>query len=219
MRFRDPSLGRIRMMRAITPVVLTSVSLFALPLAGQSPPCPGINFYSARQSVLFDPIRQNIIGLAQMMPGSFTAGQFPFFGPFQLQQFFLNFQKTILGCVPGPPGIDSRSIPAPIQSVPGAASQVVAAGKLADGRQVVVFVSPGCCSDGYAQVVVAPADFSPSLQPKSTMLDISGSGADSVLWADINGDGKGDVVILSRGTAPAFAGRIALYLGNGDGTF
>src|ERR1043166_8041345 len=133
-------------------VFLTFVFLFTLSLAAQTTPCPGMNFYAARQAALFDSAKDHVVGMAQMMPGSFTGGQFPFYSPFQLQQFFLNFHKTVLGCVPGPPGIGSQAISGAIQPVPGGASQVVAASKLADGRPILVYVSPVFGIDGYAQV-------------------------------------------------------------------
>jgi hypothetical protein len=100
----------------------------------------------------------------------------------------------------------------------GIASQVaVGLGQLANGNANYAVIS----ADGLASEIDSPVGhlvsavdypaFTPSSNPSAT--------AFSIATADLNGDGKSDLVLASFGFSGANPGLISVYLGNGDGTF
>ena len=45
------------------------------------------------------------------------------------------------------------------------------------------------------------------------------AGPEAVTIADVNNDGKADLIVASSGTYPTYNGSVSVYRGNGDGTF
>jgi hypothetical protein len=72
----------------------------------------------------------------------------------------------------------------------------------------------GACETGSVGVLLGNGDG--TFQPVMTY---GGSGAQSVAVADVNGDGKPDVIVATCGDSECATGAVGLLLGNGDGTF
>jgi hypothetical protein len=71
--------------------------------------------------------------------------------------------------------------------------------------------SPNCAGEGSVAVFLGNADG--TFQPAATY-DSGGGNAESVAVADVNGDGKPDLLVANEGSST-----VGVLLGNGDGTF
>ena len=128
-----------------------------------------------------------------------------------------DIQNALLGCLPAPPGMAGPTQAPPFGPVPGAASQVSAAGPLGPGRYGLAYVTPvPIGGGGFVQVISGSPGFTKVDGPSYD----AGPGANSVLLADFNGDGNLDIAVVNRGAVPSpLQGSVSIYLGKGDGTF
>jgi hypothetical protein len=100
----------------------------------------------------------------------------------------------------------------------GGAGSVAVADVNGDGKADVLVVSFGnCfirCTDGSVGVLLGNGDGS---FQSAVAYDSGAAGSLSVAVADVNGDGKPDLVVASDSNGPE--GTVSILLGNGDGTF
>ena len=99
-------------------------------------------------------------------------------------------------------------------------TSVVVADVNGDGKLdlVVVANQAGCNSCGAVSVLLGKGD---GTFQAAVSYGSGGSDADSVVVADINGDGKPDLVVMNQAFCGVLCGngQVGVLLGNGDGTF
>lgn len=72
---------------------------------------------------------------------------------------------------------------------------------------------------GEGSVTIYLGNENGTFQPALASFDSGGLNASTVVTADLNGDGKLDLVVGNFGSLPAQPGNLAIFVGNGDGTF
>jgi Bacterial Ig-like domain (group 3)/FG-GAP-like repeat len=87
-----------------------------------------------------------------------------------------------------------------------------------DGKLDVLITNGAGESNGDGEVVVMLGNGDGTFQP-AVPYDSGGSGATSVAVADVNGDGKPDLLVTNNASESNGDGELSVLLGNGDGTF
>ena len=72
---------------------------------------------------------------------------------------------------------------------------------------------------GEGSVTIYLGNENGTFQPALASFDSGGLNASAVVTADLNGDGKLDLVVGNFGSLPAQPGNLAIFMGNGNGTF
>ena len=97
-----------------------------------------------------------------------------------------------------------------------ASQQGLAIGPLANGNRMLVGLTN-------SDVVLTIINSTGSIVSTQNVLVIPASETSAIAFtaaiADLNGDGKGDIVVANSGFSGANSGQISILLGNGDGTF
>ncbi len=99
----------------------------------------------------------------------------------------------------------------------GTAAAVAVADFNGDGKPDIVVVGSNCCNLNYLSVLLGNGD---GTFKAAVSYDTGGSFPDSVAVADVNKDGKLDLIVAnSYGSINTLDGSVGVLLGNGDGTF
>jgi hypothetical protein len=181
--------------------------------------CPSPNFQQGSSVSLFD--LTSVAGLQRQADGSFTRQRYQIQSPHKKLDSTPNYQSAFVNCsAAGARTFKTAPGWVPLADQPGAASRtVVASDFLGNGTLVGLAViaggQPGGPSADSLLVVVFNADG--SLQ--SNAYYPVAAYPKGLLVADLNNDGKKDVVVVSSGSGTASdPGAISVYLGKGDGT-
>jgi hypothetical protein len=188
---------------------LLFVSLFVpaiLPAAAQT--CPGINFLSAPE--ILPAQTGHGIGLVRESDSSYTLIESLAFPPFQMVRQTPQVQNSLASCLPIP------AYTGPMQVIPqtSTAAQIVTGAYLPNSTQAIIAYTPYNRPRLNVLVVDVPSRTILSQNVYPTVLSPAG-----LLLADMNGDGKLDLVVSDGGNGKSATGTIDILLGNGDGTF
>ena len=179
--------------------------------------CPAVSFVQGNSVTLFD--RTNAAGLQRQPDGSFTRYRYLARSPYGKVDSVPNIESTLLNCSAAA-GRTFRNLPGwvPLADQPGAASRsLVVSDFIGDGTAVGLAVVKGGYSAGPAVTSLMIVLTNPDGSGKSrTYYPVSAYPAD-VLVADLNHDGKKDVVVVYSGYGSNI-NTVSVFLGNGDGT-
>jgi uncharacterized protein (TIGR03437 family) len=161
-----------------------------------------------------------ISGMKRVNDGSWTAAQFNMLNPFKLGAVTPNIQNAVLQCAP--PGGSGRQGASRILGAmpPAVTSQVIVFGDLdGSGNQSAVLVSAPTVGGPAGSVTIYLADA--NFAPRAIQSFPTGRLPSSVVLADLNGDGKPDIVVsdLEASSTVGDQGDIAVLLNKGDGSF
>jgi uncharacterized protein (TIGR03437 family) len=181
--------------------------------------CPSPNFLQGSSVTVFD--YTSAAGLQRQPDGSFTRQRYQAQSPYKKIDSVPNYQSAFVNCS----GAGARTFKTPpgwipLADQPGAASQsLVFSDFLGNGTPVGLAVVPGGYAAGPAVdsllVVILNSDGS----AKSSAYYPVSAHPTGLLVADLNNDGKKDVVVVSSGSGTASdPGAISVLLGKGDGT-
>lgn len=104
-------------------------------------------------------------------------------------------------------------------SVLGAPGKPVLADLNGDGNPDIIVPRPYNSNDNEIQFQVFLGNGGSSFQPPVTYRISSASYISSLAVADLNGDNKLDIAVLSKGGLSSDPGKVSVFFGNGDGTF
>jgi hypothetical protein len=200
------------------------LALTVLPLAvSAQSACPTINFLVSR-TVNLKPAATLHINVARQADGSYTGFELTDLAPHSVISVTPHFERQFAACLPHAlPAAPSPAIPA---SVVATSSQLLASELLPSGNYFVGSIQGSPYATGSAPILFDVYD--PQLNLLSeTNFAAPGqfAGFVSLALADVNGDGKADLIALSAGQSPvsgeAFlsVGFLWIFPGNGDGTF
>jgi uncharacterized protein (TIGR03437 family) len=160
-----------------------------------------------------------ISGMKRVNDGSWTAAQFNMLNPFKMGAITPNIQNAVLQCAP--PGSGRQGAGRMSGAVPPAVtSQVIVFGDLdGSGNQSAVIVSAPTVGGPAGSVTIYLADA--NFAPRGIQSFVTGRLPSSAVLADLNGDGKPDIVVsdLEASNAVGDQGDIAVLLNKGDGSF
>jgi hypothetical protein len=115
---------------------------------------------------------------------------------------------------------EGKSVFLPVVTYTAGVTYTAVADVNGDGKPDLV-VSNSCannaCSFGDVGILLGNGDG--TFQAEMGYYDSGGNHATSVAVADVNGDGKPDVIVTNQGFEPGALGPVGVLLGNGDGTF
>ena len=185
--------------------------------------CPSPNFLQGSSVTVFD--RSNYpgsaAGLQRQPDGSFTRQRYQIQSPYKKLDSVPNYQSALVNCS----GAGARTFKTPPGWMPladqtGAASQtMVASDFLGNGTAVALAVVAG--GTRYAQAPAVDSLLVGLLNsdgsPQSPTYYPVPTNPVGLLVADLNRDGKKDVVVVSRGSG-SDPGSVSVFLGKGDGT-
>ncbi|MFY9725851.1 MAG: FG-GAP-like repeat-containing protein [Bryobacteraceae bacterium] len=192
--------------------------LLSISLMAQST-CIGVNFLNAK-TVNLKPSATSHINVVRQSDGSYTGFEVADASPYRVISTTPHFEMQFGACLhhafPTSP-----MIAPPVANPPGAGSQSVVSEVLPSGQYLVA--SLGGAGD-YGPVTIYFDIFDSGLQLVSETTYSSSTAGEvfySLALADMNGDGKADLVAVSEiptGHGFGFPG-VWVFLGNGDGTF
>ena len=159
-------------------------------------------------------------GLQRQPDGSFTRWRYTRYAPFLPVDSTPDYQSAFLNCsAAGERTFKNAPGWVFLADRPGAPTQsLVIANLLGDGTPVAVALVPGGYSGGPQTLSLGVAVRNSNGSARSINYYTAPPSAASILVADLNHDGKDDVVVLGYGSGGAWTNTIAVYLGNGDGT-
>jgi uncharacterized protein (TIGR03437 family) len=177
--------------------------------------CPALNFLQGASVTTYD--SSSIGGLYRQPDGSFTEYNYEVQSPFKLIDTAANFQTGFLCSGAGARIFKTPSGWVPLAAQPGASSQVALFSDfVGDGNVAGLGVAPAGF-EGLAVDSLAITLFTPGGGHKPIAYYPVPPNPMGLLVADLNNDGKQDVVVISLGTYASPA-TVAVFLGNGDGT-
>jgi len=177
--------------------------------------CPALNFLQGASVTTYD--SSYIGGLYRQPDGSFTRYRYEVEYPFNLIDTTTNFQTAFLCSGAGARTFKTPAGWVPLAAQPGASSQLgVFSDFVGDGNVAGLAVVPAGF-EGLAVDSLAITLFTPGGGHKPIAYYPVPPNPSGLLVADLNNDGKLDVVVLSGGTSTAPAA-VAVFLGKGDGT-
>jgi uncharacterized protein (TIGR03437 family) len=180
-------------------------------------PCPAVSFLEGSAVPVVD--STSVAALQRQPDGSFTKQRYQTKSPYSRIDSTANFQSAFVNCS----GAGARTFQTPpgwvaLADRPGAVSQtLVASDFLGNGTPVGLAVVPGGFAPGVSVDSLLVAISNPEGSLKSQTYYPVPTNVSSLLVADLNHDGKKDVVVFSLGTDVSPA-TVAVFLGKGDGT-
>ena len=189
--------------------LMLCAGIAAVALLGQ---CPDIEFFSARTVITTDLSSQTAIGVLYLHPGKFVAGRYNLFSPNKLMEVIPNYQRHMVNCFQKK-SFDTVTPSAKDYSA-GAGSQLALAADL-DNNELFGVIWLGYQRSSVQVHLVKMLGLAVGTQSYTV-----GMNAASALFADVNGDGFDDLLVVNAGTFSASSiGSVSVLLGNGDGTF
>ncbi|MFY9726973.1 MAG: FG-GAP-like repeat-containing protein [Bryobacteraceae bacterium] len=177
--------------------------------------CPALNFLQGASVTTYD--SSYIGGLYRQPDGSFTRYRYEVQYPFNLIDSAANYQTAFLCSGAGARTFKAPAGWVPLAAQPGETSQTgVFSDFVGDGNVAGLAVVPAGF-EGLAVDSLAITLFTPGGGHKPIAYYPVPPNPAGLLVADLNNDGKQDVVVLSGGTSTAPAA-VAVFLGKGDGT-
>ena len=202
-------------MKRVLWLVTAGLSVSAI----QAQTCPAVNFLQGGSALVYDQAAASAAALQRQTDGSFTRQRYSVMPPYKKLDSVANYQSALLNCS----GVGARTFKTPAGWVPladlaGAASQtIVFSDFLGNGTPVGLAVVPAGTGGGpsYDSLVVTIFNPDGSAQPRA-FYQVSAQ-PNGLLVADLNNDGKKDVVVVSSNVTTG-AGTVSVLLGKGDGT-
>jgi hypothetical protein len=196
-------------------------ALVLVRVAAQST-CPGVNFLAAR-TVNLRPTATSHVDVIRQPDGSYTGFEAADAAPYGVLSVMPHFERQFAACLPHPIPI-TPSAPPPIANPSGAGSQLQVSMAIGSANFFVASIS----ADSYTlhfdlfdsqHNLLSENNFT-STFVNSDQLNVF-DGIESLLLADLNGDGKLDLIaVFDTNLLYGFDdGGVWVFLGNGDGTF
>ena len=182
--------------------------------------CPAVNFLQAGSALVFDQAGASAAALQRQTDGSFTRQRYSALSPYKKLDSAANYQSAFLNCSgTGPRTFKTAPGWVALADRPGAASQTLLFSDfLGNGTPVGLAIVPGGHGGGPAVDSLLVVISNPDGSMKSNAYYPVISNPNGLLVADLNHDGKKDVVVVSSGTSAAGSNTITVFLGKGDGT-
>ena len=180
-------------------------------------PCPAPNFLQGAAVPLYQP--GSIAGLVRQADGSFTRYRYQKSSPYGALDVVPDYQSAFLNCT----GVGARTFKTPPGWVPlanqlGETSQpMLFANFLGNGIPVWLAVVPAGGIGPTVDSLLIAIPNSDGSDKSYAYYPVPPNPA-GLLVADVNNDGKQDVVVVSYGANGASPNTLAVFLGNGDGT-
>jgi hypothetical protein len=186
------------------------------------PACPTLNFLNA-QTVNLKPSPTSHVDAVRQFDGSYTAFEVADAPPHRIITKMPHFERQFGACVPHVVPSSHVPAPPPVANPLGAGSQAQVVSMLPSGNYMVAGINGAAWSDPIPSIIYFDV-FDSGLQLISENAVAAPNAGESFVglaFADLNRDGKLDVVALSEvHTGHGFAfPAIWSFLGNGDGTF
>ncbi len=181
------------------------------------PACPSINFLVAR-TVNLKPTSTSHLNVLQQPFGSYTTYEVTDSAPHRVIAVTPNFERQFAACLPH----DLPSVTAEAQSPVVSTSQLQASVRMSSGEFIA-----SINGNPYASAQAIQFDvFDPQFNLLSETIFASPKSQEgfvSLALADVNRDGKPDLIGLSSAPSPPEGGHTVgalwIFAGNGDGTF
>jgi uncharacterized protein (TIGR03437 family) len=187
--------------------------------------CPSINFVVSR-TVSLKPTPYSHINVVRQSDGSYTGFEVDDRPPYPIYTTTPHFERQFANCLPH--SLPAAPAPAPAANVVGISSQLQASQSTPSGGYFVASIN-GNPYDPYGSSLPIQFDLYDSqlsLISENIFTAPNGFGFLSLALADVNGDGKPDLLGVSIGlssvpplSVPRNVGQLWVFAGNGDGTF
>jgi uncharacterized protein (TIGR03437 family) len=203
------------------------LALSALPFAVSAQSgCPTINFLVSR-TVNLKPTAISHISVVRQADGSYTGFELTDLAPHGVISVTPHFERQFAACLPHAlPATPSPAIPA---NVPAISSQLLASEALPSGNYFVASIKGNPYTGPYTTGSLQFDLYDSQLQLLSEANFAAPgqflAGFASLALADVNGDGKADLIAISVAQSPVSGdsnlnvGFLWIFPGNGDGTF
>jgi uncharacterized protein (TIGR03437 family) len=199
-------------MRLIFPVAILPISillLFSAPDSRAQSTCPSVHFNGVPSASL-SPSTTTRLNLVRQSDGSYTSYETTNTSPYRLLSATQNFQEQLTACLPPATAAQNPAPVAPANPV-GSPSQPQAVALLGSGEYLIV--SPNSSSG------IDAAVFSPQMGLISvSSYALSPVSPNGLSLADLNGDGKPDIIAVTNGSERA-PGLLTIMLGQGGSSF
>ena len=202
--------------------VRAGIMLIVAPLAAWPQSlCPSTNFVVSR-TISLKPTQYSHIDAVRQGDGSYTAFEAGDVPPYPVYSTTPHFERQFANCLPHM--LPAAPALAPPANVVGISSQLLASERTPSGGYFVASIN-GNPYGGSLPIQFDLYDSQLSLISETSFADPSGFGFLSLALADVNSDGKPDLIAVSdgqssvTGDANLKAGHLWVFAGNGDGTF
>jgi uncharacterized protein (TIGR03437 family) len=179
--------------------------------------CPPVNFVQSNLSTGYD--RVSVSAVQRQTDGSIALQRYSALSPYRKQNSTANYELTLLSCSP----VAGRTFRPPAGFTPladraNASSQPIAFSDfLGDGTITGLAVVPGGYNSGPAVDSLLIVLFNSDGSIRSNAYYPVSAKPVGLLVADVNRDGKKDVIVVSQGSG-SDQGAVSVLLGKGDGT-
>jgi hypothetical protein len=191
---------------------LTAAFLSAAFVRAQ-PGCPPVNFQNVI-STSTQPSASSHLTFVRQADGSYTAYEMSDASPYKVTGTTRNFGSELARCMPREASLPPLPPPQGSGNLPGSSSQSEIFARLPSGGYLQVRTLGG------QYPVLQTMEFSIFDADMSLVSDTPSSvAAYQFSLADVNGDGKLDLVALGNTMAGSGQGIVVVFPGNGDGTF